>query len=499
MTLHPWPLGIVDNMTLGGLLVSMITLGVWAGRHRVTTRDFFLGGRKIPAWAVCLSMIATEVSALTLVGVPATAFRENWEYAQFFIGSFAARVAIAYWFIPIFYAYNCTTIYEFLKHRFGPATQYTASVFFFITRLIGSGIRLMAGSLAISVILDLPIELVIGFFILFGVAYIVYGGIKAVIWTGVFQGLIFVAAGGVTIAYLILHIQGGWTTFHLVATQAGKLKLWDWGPSLHQPHFAHAFFSDPNIVWIAILNGFFGSLAAFGTDQELMQRLLTIETRQKSQRTMVAAPFASFAVLLIYLTIGTGLFVYYHQFPATALPQKLDKIFPFFIKNVLPAGLRGFVFSAILMATLDSPLMSLSASFITDIYKPLLQKDRSDAHYLVISRVSVVVFALLLAGIAYASSFYNDILWLAFKIGGVTFGSLLGVFLLGIFTKRRSNYGNVIGMVTMMVVNGTLLTLSELKIVPIGWTWLVLIGTAGTFAIGWFLGPYLEQGNEVPL
>ena len=215
-----WPLGIVDNAdALGGLLAAMITLGVWAGRRRVTTRDFFLGGRKIPAWAVCLSMIATEVSALTLVGVPATAFRENWEYAQFFIGSFAARVAIAYWFIPIFYAYNCTTIYEFLKHRFGPATQYTASVFFFITRLIGSGIRLMAGSLAISVILDLPIELVIGFFIVFGVAYIVYGGIKAVIWTGVFQGLIFVAAGGVTITYLILHIPGGWATFHQVATR----------------------------------------------------------------------------------------------------------------------------------------------------------------------------------------------------------------------------------------------------------------------------------------
>src|SRR5665213_1511774 len=125
------------------------------------------------------------------------------------------------------------------------------------------------------------------------------------------------------------------------------------GSALKPAPFCACLFSDPNIVWIAILNGFFGSLAAFGTDQELMQRLLTVETRQKSQRAMVVAPFASFAVLLIYLTIGTGLFVYYHQFPATALPQKLDKIYPFFIKNVLPAGLRGFVFSAILMATLD--------------------------------------------------------------------------------------------------------------------------------------------------
>ena len=243
-------------------------------------------------------------------------------------------MAIAYWFIPIFYAYNCTTIYEFLKHRFGPATQYTASVFFFITRLIGSGIRLMAGSLAIAVILDVPIEPVIGFFILFGVAYIVYGGIKAVIWTGVFQGLTFVAAGLATIVYLILHIPGGWATFHQVAGAAGRLKLWDWGPSLTQAHFCARFFSDPNIVWIAILNGFFGSLAAFGTDQELMQRLLTIETRQKSQRAMVAAPFASFAVLLIYLTIGTGLFVFYHQRPAAALPQKLDTIFSLFHSNM---------------------------------------------------------------------------------------------------------------------------------------------------------------------
>src|SRR4051812_16983104 len=117
-------------LVLAGLLAMMIGIGYRVGGHQTNTQDFFLARRKIPWWAACLSFVATEVSAVTIISVPATAFMENWEYAQFFIGSFAARAAIAYYFIPAFYQYNCTTIYEFLKHRFGSETQYTATVFF---------------------------------------------------------------------------------------------------------------------------------------------------------------------------------------------------------------------------------------------------------------------------------------------------------------------------------------------------------------------------------
>ncbi len=483
-----WP----DLVVLVGLLCVMIGIGYWVGGNQKNTQDFFLARRGIPWWAACLSFVATEVSAVTIISVPATAFMENLEYAQFFIGSFVARAAIAYYFIPAFYQYNCTTIYEFLKYRFGPETQYTATVFFFITRLLGSGVRLMAASMAVAVLLGWHIVPSILLFSIISVAYIIYGGIESVVWTGVMQALVFIIAGLASIVFLVSHIHGGWHGMIAIAGAAGRLKVFNWGPSWSDPHFFANFLKDPNIVWIAVLNGFFGSMAAFGTDQELMQRLLTVETRQMSQRTMVTTPFASFFVLSIYLTVGVCLYAFYAQNPGLPMPEKLDAIFPHFIANAMPAFLRGVVLSAIVMASIDSPLASLTSSFVTDIYRPLINSTATETHYLKLSRICIAVFAVILGIIAYGFSFFQKILWLAFKIGGVTFGSLLGVFLLGLLTKRKSNRANVIAMITMAVINLLILTLTETHVITIGWTWLVLIGTAGTFGIGYVFGPKLD-------
>lgn len=491
MTNLAWP----DWAVLLGLLIVMVGIGYRVGGGQTSTQDFFLARRQIPWWAACLSFVATEVSAVTIISVPATAFMENWEYAQFFIGSFAARAVIAYYFIPAFYRYNCVTIYEFLKHRFGAATQYAATVFFFITRLLASGVRLMAASLAVSVLLGWHIVPAILLFTLIGIAYIIYGGIKSVVWTGVLQACVFIAAGLAAVVYLLLHISGGWQGVLTVAGAAGRLRILNWGPSPGDPHFWNKFMSDPNIFWIAVLNGFFGSMAAFGTDQELMQRLLTLETRRQSQRTMIATPFASLFVLFIYLIVGACLYAFYAQNPALPLPQKLDAILPHFVSHSMPAVLRGLMLGAIVMASIDSPLASLTTSFVTDLYRPLIRRAASEAHYLMVSRVGVAAFAVLLAVIAYGFSFFQKILWLAFKIGGITFGSLLGVFLLGLLTTRRSNRANVAGMILMAAINMALLALSEKGIFPLGWTWLVLIGTAGTFGVGYFLGPILEKDS----
>jgi SSS family solute:Na+ symporter len=471
----------------------MMAIGYLASRKATTTTGFFLGRREIPWWAACMSFVATEVSAVTIISVPATAYMENIQYAQFFIGSTAARFVIAYLFIPAFYKYDCVTIYEFLKHRFGSATQYTATVFFFVTRLLGSGVRLMVACLAVSILLGWGIFPTIIFFTLISLAYILYGGISSVVWTGVLQVTVFFIAGVCAVIYLLLHIQGGWSGVLAVAGAAGKLNFWNWGPSIHEAGFIKKFFSDPNIVWIAILNGFFGSMAAFGTDHELMQRLLTVETRQKSQRTMVITPVGSGMMLGLYLLLGVCLYTFYAQNPALGLPAKMDGIFPHFIANSMPHLLRGLMLTAIIMASIDSPLVSLSASFVTDIYKPLIRKDADDAHYLKISRMSVGVFAMILAGIAYGFSFYEKFLWMAFKIGGVTFGSLLGVFLLGFLTERKSNRANIAAMVGMALINATLLILSELKIMPLGWSWLVIIGTLGTMTFAYLLTPLLDK------
>ncbi|MFZ2087372.1 MAG: sodium/solute symporter [Desulfobaccales bacterium] len=488
-----------DYAVVLALLVVLVVVGLYCGREEKSTNDFFLGGRKIPWWAACLSFVATEVSAVTIIAVPAIAYMENWEYAQFFTGSFLARIAIAFLFIPAFYHYNCTSIYEFLKYRFGQETQIAGSLLFFITRLLASGVRLMAACLAVSVLIGWAIFPTILLFSVICIVYIAWGGIKAVVWTNVVQALTFTLAGLVALAFLWSRIDGGAAAVMALAGEAGRLQIFNWGPSLAEAGgsaFLKSLMSDPNIFILATLNGFFGSMAAFGTDQELMQRLLTVETRRESQKTMLLTPVGSFLVLMIFLSIGASLFAFYAQHPELALPDKLDKIFPHFVEQTMPPLMRGLMLAAIVMASIDSPLGSLSSSFVTDIYRPVIFPSGSDRHYLFVSRLSVVGFGLLLALIAYLFSHFDKILWLAFKIGGVTYGSLLGVFLLGLLTTRRCNRVNVAAMTLAALGMLVLLILSEKNIIPLGWTWLILLGTLVTFATGWLLGEKAEAGGE---
>jgi SSS family solute:Na+ symporter len=480
-----------DYAVLTLLLLLMVAVGVYLGREEKSTNDFFLGGRKIPWWAALLSFVATEISAVTLISVPAIAYMENWEYAQFFIGSFLARIVIAFLFIPAFYHYNCTSIYEFLKYRFGAETQMAGSILFFITRLLASGVRLMVACLAVSVLIGMPLIPTIVLFSVISMLYIAWGGIKAVVWTNVVQALTFTVAGVVAVAFLLSRIDGGPAAVLAIAGGAGKLKIFDWGPELSVaglPAFLKRLFTDPNLFVLATLNGFFGSMAAFGTDQETMQRLLTVETRRESQKTMLLTPIGSLVVMLIFLAVGTCLYAFYTQHPGLPLPAKLDKIFPHFIEQTMPPFLRGLMLAAIVLASIDSPLGSLTSSFVTDIYRPVLCPSGSERHYLLISRVCVVLFGLILAVIAYFFSHFEKFLWLAFKIGGVTYGSLLGVFLLGLTTKRRCNRVNVAAMAGSALLMLVLLILSEKQILPLGWTWLLLLGTLLTFGTGWLFG-----------
>ncbi|MFZ5448171.1 MAG: sodium:solute symporter family transporter [Thermodesulfobacteriota bacterium] len=489
-----------DYTVVAGALVLLVLVGIYFGREEKSTNDFFLGGRKIPWGAACLSFVATEISAVTLISVPAVAYMENWEYAQFFIGSFLARVVIAFLFIPAFYRFNCTSIYEFLRYRFGPQTQIAGSVLFFITRLLASGVRLMVACLAVSVLIGWPIIPTILLFSVICIIYIAWGGIKAVVWTNVVQALTFTIAGTVAIGFLLARVDGGAVAVLEIAGSAGKLKVFNWGPALGESglgEFLKNLVTNPNLFVLATLNGFFGSMAAFGTDQELMQRLLTVETRKESQKTMLLTPIGSLLVMLIFLFIGACLYSFYAQHPGLPLPAKLDKIFPHFIEQTMPPLMRGLMLAAIVMASIDSPLGSLTSSFVTDIYRPVIFKSGTERHYLFISRVCVVIFGIILAGIAYFFSRFEKFLWLAFKIGGVTYGSLLGVFLLGLLTTRRCNLVNVVAMAASALGMLVLLILSEKQIIPLAWTWLLLIGTFLTFATGWIFGRKAEKAGEI--
>jgi SSS family transporter len=466
-------LSSIDLIIVASAVSLLFVISYIFGRKEKNTNDFFLGERKVPSIVACLSFVATEVSALTIIGVPATAYSENWEYLQFFIGSAAARVLVAFLFIPVFYKYNCTSIYEFLRHRFGPQTQYAGSIFFFITRLTASGVRLYAACLGIGIILGWNLIQTLLVFTIISIIFIAFGGIKAVVWAGAYQTIIFFSAGITLVIYLLLHMNGGISTAWEIANSAGRLNVFKFNFNLN----------DPTTFWAGTANAFFIGLAVFGTDQELMQRLLTIKTRKKSQNAILLTIAAAFPILCIYLTIGTLLYVFFRQNPQAIQPEKVKEVLSHFTANFLPAGLKGLILSAIILASIDSPLSSLSSSFVMDIYRPLIKKGATEKHYLFISRIGVITFGLILAGLALACEPVENILWFAFEIISLTGGATLGVFLFGVLTKRKINIGNVAAMIISTISVTIVLILSHQGYINLAWSWLIVLGTAETFAL----------------
>jgi SSS family transporter len=501
-------LTILDVAVFLGVVGVVFVIAAVKGRKEANTRDFFLGARAVPVVIATLSFVATEVSAVTITNVPGTGFTENLQYLQFYIGSAASKLFVAFLFLPVFYKYDCTSIYEFLRHRFGPPTQVSGSAFFFLTRMLGAGARLYAACYAIAWIMGWvdaqhPVRgllVALAIFMAASIAVIAFGGIKAVVWTGAYRASIFYLAGAAVILYVLVHLSGWPREWWSVAGQAGRLSVFDF--SLH--------LNRPTSFWAGTANAFFVGLAVFGTDQELVQCLLTVRTRRASQRAILTTILAALPITIIYLGIGTVMFVFFAQNPDSHLPAKAKEIFPYYIAHYLPGGLRGLMLAAIVLACIDLPLASLSSSFMMDIYKPLIRRGGSERHYLWVSRAGVVGFGLLLAAIALACTKADNILWLAFQIISITGGSMLGVFLLGILTRRGSNRGNIIAMIANGVLMAVLTVLSnfgpvglgrflgltdkavpagERVIFPLAWSWLIVLGTAVTFLLGLLLGP----------
>lgn len=463
---------------MAGAVLLIFAISYVFGRRQRDTEDFFLGGRHVPPVVACLSFVATEISALTIVGMPHKAFVENWRWIQFLIGLALARLIVAFLFIPAFYKYRCTSIYEFLGHRFGPATQYTGSLYFLVTRLLASGVRLYVTCMAVGKIMDWPLAPTIALFTVVSILFIAFGGIKAVVWAGAYEALFFVVAGVLVVGYLLHNIDGGVATTLQTAGAAGRLSTFHFRLNLN----------DASTFWAGLAGGFFSGLVSFGADQEMVQRLLTVETRRSSQKTIVATILAVLPVYWLYLLIGTLLYVFYSQHPGLPQPQEAKEIFPHFVRTILPAGLKGLVLGAVVMASIDSPLNSLTSSFVSDIYRPLLRRRASEKHYLLVSRLAVVGFGLLLAGIAAACSPVGNILDFAFQVLALPGGSLLGVFLLGLLTRHKGNRANLPAMLVSTGTCTVLLVLIWQQRLDLGWTWLIVIGTGLTMTLSYLFG-----------
>ena len=465
---------------------SLGTVGYIFGRRERDTEDFFLGGRKIPWLAVCFSILATELSALTFIGVPADSFRADHAYIQFAFGSMLGRLGIALLFMPAFYRGKVTTVYEYLVQRFGAGTRNTATLFFFVTRLLASGVRLFGASIAVSVVTGWPIIPCIGIMALVAMAYTGLGGIKAVVWTDMLRITVFLGGALLAAIYLFTRIPGGWEGVTSVAGPLGKLRAFDLSISL----------SNPRILLVGLVNGCIQTFAALGTDQDLAQRMLTTKRTREAQKSIVLTGIIDFPLVMLFLSIGTLLFVFYHFYPDPNLPAQTDRIFPYFIMTQLPVGLRGLLIAGVLaaaMSSTDSALGALSSSAVVDIYKPYIRKKATEKHYLRASRWFVVLFCVILVAIAIACRNVEGVLWLGLRIVGFTYGGMLGVFLLGVLAKRGSNLGNIIAMFSSVVV--TLIIFKLEPLLHISWPWIVVIGMLWTFVLGYMLDGLGKQGG----
>lgn len=477
-------LSILDLLVVVGYFGVVMATGMWFGRKSKDTAEFINGGRSIPMWAVVCSIVATEISAVTFLAVPGVGYSENLNYLQFGLGSLAARFVIAALFLGLYYKFNCLSIYEFLVHRFGQKTRLTASILFLITRLLASGVRLFVAANGLAIFFDAPLSLVLVVLTLTTLAYTASGGIKAVIATDVIQAAVFI--GGALSMLLLLQLKVGWDVLLPLAQEADKLQFFRWQPAAGGDFYA--WLNDANLFYLAFINGLVMTTAALGVDQDLAQRMISCKDVKSARRSVVLSGVVGIPVAAAFLFIGIGLWGYFQINPADTLPTRGDDIFPYFITNHLSSGMKGLLLAGLLAATmssLSSTLGAMSASAVIDIVRPWLWKAASEVQALRLSRVMVVVFGVLLATVAYACRDLEGLLWWSFKAGGITYGSLLGVFLLGVlFPKRGSDALNPLAMVASAVFGVIMLLAIEAGHLKLAWTWLVILGTIMTLVIG---------------
>ena len=480
-------MSLTDFLIVLVYFAGVLFIGIRFGKKDETIDGYVVGGRQVPWVAVLGSIVATEISAATFLGTPGAGYSSNLGYLQMGVGSLLARFAIAFLFLGAFYKLRCLSIYEYLADRFGGSSHYTAASYFLLSRVMASSVRLMIASTGLHIILGLPLGwTMIGFAVLC-LAYTGVGGIRAVIWTDCLQAVIFITAGATML--WVLQDLVGWSSILQMGGETGRLEIFQWTAS-------DGLFTDSNWVFIAVLFGFVNTLAMQGTDHDFTQRMLSCRNLKQARRGIIISGFMALPVAGLFLMIGVGLFVYYQQFSDATLPSELvdgvstvkaDKVFPHFIATALPDGLRGLLLCGVLaaaMSSLDSAMAALSSSIVVDLYRPLMSRADDSQNQVWITRAIMGVIAIALVSIAWFLKDGGQFLWLAFKVGAVTYSGLLGVFLVGLLTRRGQDRWNIVAMIGGSVITATILILSETKVIALAWQWPMLIGVCSTFLIG---------------
>lgn len=451
----------IDGVVIAVYFAVIVGIGLRAGRNNRDLSDFALGGRAIPWWAVFASIVAAETSAATFLGTPAEGFKtRSFSYAQLAIGTVIARVIIAWLFIAPYYRYRVQSIYEYLEIRFGPCTRNAASAVFLVTRVLGIGVRLYLGGVILVVIWryifpGATIDLHTYFWgILFvtvvTTAYTAVGGIKAVVWTDLIQACLMLSSVGAAIALLVLGIPGGAASLVDTVANHPDAGMFQTGWDAAKPfgEALKAMLESPYTIFAALIGSTFFTMATHGTDQDMVQRMLTAENTAKSRLSLILSGLADIPIVLAFLAVGILLWLHYEANPDLTLPAATNEVFAHYIVHEMPVGLRGLIIAGVfatMMGSTSAALNALATAFVKDFYQPYFAgKASSEQAAVRAARVATVAFGGLMVSVAtlaaYAVLRTNiTIIPLALGILGYTYGSLLGVFLLGVLTPSRGH------------------------------------------------------------
>ncbi len=478
---------ILDLATIAVYLIAITWFGAHFRKSQHNLKDYFLGGRNAPWWAIALSIVSAETSTLTVIGTPALSFSGNFQFLQLVLGYLLARIVISALFLPQYFRGEMFTAYELMRRRFGERIRHLTAGTFLLLRALAEGVRVFAVSIVISIVLGTGEIVSILVIVCLTLFYTFEGGMTAVIWTDAVQMFLYVG-GAVLSFWVILHqIPGGWAHVSALAGAAHKFQMFDFRFS-----WTAEFFSRSYSFWAGIIGGCFLTTASHGTEQLMVQRLLAAKNEQQSRAALFSSWLVIFFQFALFLFIGVLLFVHYSDNLTT--PQQADSIYPRFVWDNLPVGAAGLVVAAILaagMSNLSAALNSLASTTVMDFYKPLaMRRDpaRSDAHFLGVARWATVLWGVILFLVGLVARQVGSVLEAGLTIASILYGSLLGVFLLGILTKRVQQTSAMIAMIA-----GLLLMIYVRFETRIAFTWYVVIGTAATFSTGYVMSLFLKE------
>jgi SSS family solute:Na+ symporter len=479
----------IDLLIVALYLAGITLFGLRFRKRQRTMRDYFLADRNIPWWAISLSIVAAETSTLTIISIPGLAYSSNLTFLQWVMGYVIGRVIISFVLLPQYFRGELFTAYQLIERRFGPELRTVTAGLFLLTRAAAEGVRVYAVSIVVAIGLGTGEVTSIAIITLLTLIYTFEGGLAAVIWTDVVQTFIYVGGTLVGLVTILHLVPGGWASVEAVASGLHKFQVFDASISASWP-FVN--FANPYTLWAGIIGGAFFTTASHGTDQLIVQRLLAARNQRQSALALLSSGVAVFCQFGLFLFVGVMLFVYY-QVPAASF-GRADRIYPTFIVSRMPHGIAGLLIAAILaaaMSNLSAALNSLSSSSIMDFYvrfRPTV----SEVARMRLARMATVGWALVLFALAMlALHWVGRVVEAGLQIASIAYGALLGVFLLGVLTKRANQRGALVGMLC-----GFAMELYLWKSSTIAFTWWVFIGTSVTFAIGYLVSRAFSQVSK---